>query len=196
MTTDEVKSFLLMKLPAELRVRIYNSLLIQNRPITPVNNESCKTYNNHVRQCPIGSRVIQIKQISGFAHKVIVCTDVFSGEENTIWLPYSVLPILLVSRTVFQEATSFFYRLNYFQFDTGLRMALLRDWLVKIGGRREHVEELSFKFASQYINETMQMLPMIPSLKRLQIFLNILSAGNWHKPAKPGVHSEAGLRNV
>ena len=174
-SNDSPKGFPFMKLPPELRNRVYFFALVKPHPIKPILGDRISTIVNHESNCSLGRHSgpqLKIPLINGSQHRIVSgttmdCKHPFEGTRE-IRLPSSVLALLLVSRTILKEAVHFFYQYNHFTFS---RVDDLNLFLDGIGRRRHHLKELSFKFTSTDATATFNKLQKCEQLTHLHIQL-------------------------
>ena len=157
-----------MKLPPELRDKIYRYHLILPGRIKPTSPCNTSFVNQHYKNCLLGVHRWPLNNSRSPAHRrnSFGCTDPFVGLIQYFPIPESVLSILLVSRQINAEAMHIFYRFNDFVF---LNVSSLHFWLDRIGTRYMCLGELSFSFSSGHARDVFLKLQNCPYLTKLHI---------------------------
>ena len=159
-----------MKLPPELRDKIYRYHLILPGQIKPTPASDTSFVNKHYKNCLLGKHVWfpGYGQWTGDKSDTLRCVDPFTGITQFLPVPESVLSLLLVSRQITTEGTHIFYRFNNFVFHS---VRTLQSFLDAIGKRYHYLGELSFVFSSALAREVFVKLQNCPFLTKLHIVM-------------------------
>ena len=206
MDTDKTHVFPFLKLPAEIRQKIYRYVLHFPDPIVLVKALDITSYHKHLRQCPLNTHAFEEEGLSSYNE--ICCIDRFTGVSRMIPLPDSVLSILVVSRQIYQEALAEFYTGNHFVFNCERRrfryigrratMLAMHEILAHIGERSQLIGEMSFEFASSYASSVFKLLKKNTRLTKLHLVMEIDAPGSGRRGflTEPGVRDMLGIRGL
>jgi len=147
MSQSDTASFPFMKLPPELREKVYRYHLVLPEPIKPTKPSQTTFVYQHINSCPLSQHTQTSIPYQDRVDRTgkLRCKDPFTGIERQLPLPESVLAILLVSRQICSEAAHIYYRLNHFIFTN---VGFMHDFILKTNKRYRDLAELSFAFSS------------------------------------------------
>ncbi|KAI9871383.1 MAG: hypothetical protein M1830_002967 [Pleopsidium flavum] len=147
MSHTNTASFPFMKLPPELREKIYHYHLVLPEPVKPTKPSQTTFVLQHMNNCPLSKHTPSSSRDRNEADKtgILKCKDAFTGFERDLLIPESVLAILLVSRQVCSEAIHIFYRFNHFIFTN---VECINHFIINVNDRYLDLAELSFAFSS------------------------------------------------
>lgn len=176
MSNSQTRGFPFKKLPAELRDKIYRYHLILPGTIKPTTACGTSFMDKHHKNCLLGKHrwIHNSPRAPPAERNSLRCTDIFTGVDQYVRCPESVLALLLVSRQINAEATYIFYRFNNFGF---VNIPNLQFWLTTIGPRYVYLGELSFGFSSGNAKDVFTKLQNCPFLTKLHIDMHHNGAG-------------------
>ncbi|KAI9787261.1 MAG: hypothetical protein M1835_002836 [Candelina submexicana] len=188
-------------IPAELRNKIYEYVLIIPGKVLPKKPTELNWRKKHRANCPINNHPsFRDKAVKGdeigdviSSSDGMICRDRFTGEDQWIPTPQSVLALLLVCRQIFNEASPVFYRKNHFVFDTKNGMYPLGEFLTGIGSRAPFITEISFVMSSPNAREVIRQLYDCKYLRKVHIILDV-QYGTLLPTLKPNIEGSGNLR--